>query len=75
MASLYRPNSMVIWDPDKEDNISVHLRVEEGADQIVFAVLGTHEPYLDDQLVPVENVLSLILDLVTAVQVAMENSR
>lgn len=73
MANLYRPNSVTMFDSDTEENINIYIRVDEGSDKIVFAVMADEEEHVSDHEIPIDHVLALIVDLTTAVQVALSN--
>lgn len=78
MASLIRPNSVTMWNASEEVNTSIGVLVGYDSDEINLSVTDNGDD--GENLIvtcgmEVEHALSLISDLVTAVQVAMSNRR
>jgi hypothetical protein len=78
MAILNRPNSVEISDLDTEETQGLGVRVDDGSDVVVFTMPvimdeDSEQLGLSEYGMSVEETLSLISDLVTAVQVALAN--
>lgn len=76
MSSLNRPGSVTLWNASEEVNTMIGVRVDNGTDKINLSVTDDGDDG-EDLIVTcgmeIEHALSLISDLVTAVQVAMSN--
>lgn len=76
MSSLNRPNSVTLWNALTETNTGIDVRVDNGSDKVNLSVTDDgQEDVIVTCAMTVENALSLISDLVTAVEVAMSNRR